>query len=246
MFELKKEQIEDIVLQLISEFCKLDIEVCKIRYKDIKGTYNDSLSDKWYASNCTDFEFYNTPDYLLDNLNSYFHISSRNCKIINKLRVNDMHSIIDYAGGIGLTSIYLKEHTDKTISYFIYNRDSLEYKFAKFMCKRLKIDIKFIHKLEKADCILFSEVFEHIKNPIEVFNHVLTEVEPKYIIHHSSFSMHAYGHYSEFVHGLDAIYTNKEISRAFNKNIREHGYKQILQGWNAIPIVYVKARENKK
>ena len=244
MFEMKKKQIEEVVLKLISEFCNLDIETCKLRYKDIKGTYNDSLSDKWYASNCTDFAFYDTPEYLLDNLNSYFHISSRNCEIINKVRVNDMKSIIDFAGGIGLTSIYLKEHTNKNIKYFAWSRDSLEYRFAKFMCTRLKIDIKFITQLENADCVLFSEVFEHIQNPITAFNRVIDFVKPQYIIHHSSFSMPAYGHYTEF-DSVFGVCTNKEISKLFNANIKSHGYRVLCKGWNAIPIVYVKVKEKK-
>lgn len=238
MFELKKQEIESIVLNLISKFCKVPLAECVMKYNLIKGTYNDELSKRWYDSNCSDVSFYNTMEYLLDNLNSYFHISNRNSNIIKKINMNKNDKIIDYAGGIGLTTIYLKEKTNSKILYYIYDVNSLEYKFAKFMFHQLHIDIKFIAKLEKCDCILFSEVFEHIKNPIEVVENVINITKPTYIIHHSSFSMPAYGHYSHYIHN-NIIYDNKKISQLFNKYIRIN-YNIMIKGWNAIPIVYIK------
>lgn len=147
--------------------------------------------------------------------------------------------------GVGYTTIALSEIFPNAIIYGENLKNTLQYSIMKELTKnkeKIKIvdEKNFINYIKNVDCLVCSEYFEHLQEPIDMLNLLLETYMPKYFIFANSFTIpNALGHFPVyFYNGKE--YTGKEISRLFNKIARdEFGYKPLKTGFfNNRPNVY--------
>ena len=144
---------------------------------------NDELDQMWYLldlvwdkfgcdNEVLDWKkiskFYSHPVWLLNGLFIEQHpISIGHREIITKwIATKRFHSILDYGGGFGTLARFISENTK------VNNIDIFEPHPSEFGLKRLNQydNISVINKIEKKyDCLISTDVLEHIDNPLEIF-----------------------------------------------------------------------------
>lgn len=92
--------------------------------------------------------------------------------------------------------------------------------------------------LNNVDMVFASEFFEHLTNPIEYLTKLIKTYRPKYFVFANTFGQMALGHFnSYFDDGCE--YVGKQVSRRFNKVLRENGYVKVETGFfNHRPSIF--------
>jgi hypothetical protein len=139
----------------------------------------------WYSN--TDFYIF---DLLPWNACSMF--TDKLDFIIQQLEVNGIQTMVDYGGGLGITSMYIKERIPEMNITYVDFKDSHQFKFCEFLTKKVGIsnikmmDVKeFMSGNEWYDAVLAMDCFEHIPNMDETVA-ALTK-QTNIIIHDSTF-----------------------------------------------------------
>jgi 2-polyprenyl-3-methyl-5-hydroxy-6-metoxy-1,4-benzoquinol methylase len=143
---------------------------------------NDELEQMWHLLdlvwdkfNCNNeilnwdniSKYYSHPVWLLNGLFIEQHPTSiEHRKIITQwISSNHFNSILDYGGGFGTLAIFISKNTAAN------EIDIYEPHPSEFGLKRLKQykNINIVDKIEKQyDCLISTDVLEHIENPLEV------------------------------------------------------------------------------
>tara|TARA_R110000803_G_C11968069_1_gene319433 strand:- start:366 stop:1061 length:696 start_codon:yes stop_codon:yes gene_type:complete len=218
------------------EFVNHD-EECK---KQLKSFDDSIMLDIWKKS----LE-QNKPAYYLYNDN-FFLVASYVCwkkyskKYINLLYknevckelLNDCNDIVDVGNGLGYSTQLLSELFTSNVSC-IQLPDTEQYKYNVMLGNK----ITTLDDIDTADCFIAFDFMEHIYEPIEYLDTILTK-KPKLIILANSFGTDAVGHFREYKVG-DDIVNEKKISRIFNKHLRNNKFELLkLKFWNNRPCVW--------
>jgi SAM-dependent methyltransferase len=154
------------VVQLASEFNSLE---------EIK---------EWYTN--TDF-------YVFDLLpwNGCNMFKEKAEQIVKLIKQKKYTSILDFGGGLGVLSMYIKEMIPECTVHYVDLKDGVTFQFAQFLMEKYKLhndihvmdDEEFFESGVFVDCILATDCFEHIPNMEEVFGKLTMH---SYNIYHDS------------------------------------------------------------
>lgn len=93
---------------------------------------------------------------------------------------------------------------------------------------------------EHAEIVFASEYFEHFTAPAEHLSDVLAVTTPRVIIHASTFTKPAVGHFNSYLH-LGQELRGPQTARAMSLTLTERGYQRLSLGfWNNRPQVWVR------
>ena len=159
------------VVQLASEFNALEE----------KST--ESIK-QWYTN--TDFYVF---DLLPWNGCSMFKEKAE--QIVKLIKERNYTSIVDFGGGLGVLSIYIKTMLPDCTVHYVDLKDGVTFQFAQFLMQKYNVrddvhvmdDEAFFASDVTVDCILATDCFEHIPNMDEVFGKLTAH---SYNIYHDS------------------------------------------------------------
>jgi hypothetical protein len=141
--------------------------------------------ENWYST---------TPFYIFDLLpwNACSMFTDKLDFIIQHLEMNGIQKMVDYGGGLGITSMYIKERIPEMDITYVDFKDSHQFKFCEFLMKKLNfngiktMDVKdFMAGQEWYDAVLAMDCFEHIPNMDETVQAIGKQTN--IIIHDSTF-----------------------------------------------------------
>jgi len=218
------------------------------------------LNDKWINKIKRDKnrldELYDDPDYLYTAIECYTNCSQRSTKRFLKMltkfdRDSLPKSIVDVAGGAGLTTLLLRQGLDSLfpgnkikVVYHNFGNDenSVQLRFAKSVLEGVE-GIEYVYgEVPDAEAYILFEFLEHLPAPVKWLNDLLSRTSPKIISHASSFShpQHA-GHFelydcSENGDG-SKIVNGRSSAAGVTKFLKKRGYTKIAHKicWNGIP-----------
>lgn len=218
------------------------------------------LNDKWINKIGRDKnrldELYDDPDYLYTAIECYVNCSQRSTKRFLKMltkfdRESIPKSIVDVAGGAGLTTLLLRQELDEMfpgndirVVYHNFGNDenSVQLNFAKSVLEGVS-GIEYVYgDIPEAEAYLLFEFLEHIPAPVAWLNDFLSKVSPKIICQASSFShpQHA-GHFEFYDCSLTGdeskIANGRSTASQVTKFLNKSGYQKIAHKycWNGIP-----------
>lgn len=133
---------------------------------------NNKILDKTKIS-----KFYSHPVWVLNGIFIENHNDSLNNRhiISNYIKKNDnFRKILDFGGGWGtLARIIANDNPEKTIDIY----DEYPNKYAIEKCLEYK-NINFIKNLSyKYDCIISTDVLEHVEDPLKTFDKMITSLK---------------------------------------------------------------------
>jgi len=209
----------------------------------------DSPQEKlWFENYGNEKLLYSTDNEIFDLIRSFnysnnFLMAFLRADIINKyFKDISTNSVLDFCGGSGLNTIYLKKIFPEHKVYY-HNYDATtnnQMMFAKDVSTKLNTNILFTTDLVEADILVMFESFEHSFKPIVWLIDVLAKVKPKIIIEHQSFSLKSSGHYYKGYNVDDKVVTTRRAAGLFSKKLKENGFVMVWAGWNGSPRVWIK------
>lgn len=139
---------------------------------------------RWYTE--TDFYVF---DLLPWNGCGMFKEKIENITAI--IKQHGFKTIIDFGGGLGVTSIYLAQELNCKV-YYVDLKDSITSKFAKFLMNKMNVtsvemltDEEFYNSSITADAIVSLDCFEHIPDMEDTFDKLT--LHSNVIVHDSTF-----------------------------------------------------------
>lgn len=153
------------------------------QFNKIENKNTDTIRE-WYTE--TDFYVF---DLLPYNGGPMFREKAE--EIVKIISDNNIKSVLDFGGGLGVMAMYLKQNTNCEV-YYSDLKDGVTYQFAKFLMKKFNIndipvmgDYELFNSDLKVDCILATDCFEHIPNMEETFEKLTNHTNKIY--HDSTF-----------------------------------------------------------
>ena len=144
----------------------------------------------------------------------------------------------DLGCGFGYTSAGLSEIFPETSVVGTNLPNLIQTKVARRVGNRFGFKIARSYKGFQADLVFASEYFEHFPRPVERLIDVIEKVQPTYWLVANSFGTEAIGHFKNYIHE-DTTYDGRQISRLFNKTLRDYGYEKIkTKCWNNRPAYW--------
>jgi hypothetical protein len=229
------DQFVDELHQLVKFYqCKTDIN--PIAY----------LMDRWTNSLETepDYSVYADKRYLMEAW-ACWHIYSRVyiSNIIKKMPlINESISLIDLGCGTALTTSYFKASFPDIRVIGTQLKDTDQWNVAAFHAEIHGFElVESTKNLGFVNIVFASEYFEHFERPLEHLEEVVADLNPYMLITANSFNTVGLGHFKTYKHGNELIH-QKDISKRFNKKLRELGYGrfQDVKFWNNKPSVWAK------
>lgn len=144
-----------------------------------------SSIEDWYS---------NTAFYIFDLLpwNSCNMFTDKLEFIVQNLETLGITKMVDYGGGLGVTSMYIKERIPEMDILYVDFESSHQFKFCEFLMKKLSIKgirtmgvKEFMDGNEWYDAVLAMDCFEHIPNMNETIASIGRQTN--IIIHDSTF-----------------------------------------------------------
>lgn len=209
-----------------------------------------SLQKRWYASlrkSVPDYSVYADEFYICELWLCWIRYSRRYLKdicrstsLFTRSIASDIKAktIIDLGCGFGYTSAGLSEIFPETSVVGTNLPNLIQTKVARRVGNRFGFKIARSYKGFKADLVFASEYFEHFPRPVEHLIDVIEKVQPTYWLVANSFGTEAIGHFKNYIHE-DTTYDGRQISRLFNKTLRDYGYEKIkTKCWNDRPAYW--------
>ena len=211
--------------------------------RDETARIDPTLTERWYASNETDYSLYDTQDYVVSMLHCWRHggtsyASSNVTRLFMRWLAHrglKPASFIDYHGGLGLTSAQLSMgHPEARVMFHTAVKHHAD--VGREVFKRMDLKVEIIEQLEPAEVLIAQETMEHFPDPCSEIRKIIGEVKPKWYLDQSSFTIDACGHFKH----------NHKVGKQFNAVLRELGYETywkaegISSPFNAKPAVWVK------
>ena len=205
----------------------------------IARTYEKEQHKFWYDNYNNDnrFSFYDSKEYLYTTIMCYIDwtrdmvIRTRN--FADKMNIKPK-TIIDHYNGCGLSTLLLKElFPDSEIHY--YTDCKKQEDLMQHFNSALELNYK-VHAdgLSIYDLVCSFATIEHYEEPIKFWNEKLAEITNKNIIFTADFTTIGAGHFKQYKVD-DKILEGKQMSRYFNKYLKNNGFEIIWKGWNARP-----------
>lgn len=213
------------------------------------------LEARWYRSlacGAPDYSVYGER-YFLSDIWACWVLYSRKylLSIDKKMRalLPPVCSVADLGNGFGYTTAGLKELFPSADVFGTNFEGGIQWRFA----ERVGAERGFslapnIQALSRHVSLVFaSEYFEHIENPVEHLNDIVTSTRPCAFVLANAFGTESVGHFVEYTHssplGMAHKLDGKATSRAFGKALREHGYTKAETGcWNDRPALWLDRR----
>ena len=221
-----------------------------------KLVHLQDMENRWYK--LEDYSIYNDTYYFTDLWSCWIIYSRKYLKSIIKkgtltnyitnISIKDLlslniQSILDLGCGLGYTSATLKQ-LFKEVKVYATNLDNTkQYRFCKLMSEKYNFTLtSSIYNISSnIDLVFASEYFEHIKNPLEHLQEIITLLHPKAFIIANSFNTRSIGHFKEYKH-FGEIICEKKISRYFNNYLKLQNYIKIkTKIWNNKPSLFIRA-----
>lgn len=193
----------------------------------------------WYDNynNENRFSFYDSKEYLYTTIMCYIDwtrdmvIRTRN--FADKMSINPK-TIIDHYNGCGLSTLMLKELFPSSEVYY-YTDCKKQEGLMNYFNGALELNYKVNpHILSKYDLVCSFATIEHYERPIEFWSTSLASIADKNIIFTADFTTIGAGHFKEYKVD-EQILEGKQMSRFFNKYLKENNFPIIWKGWNARP-----------
>lgn len=224
------------------------------------------LRDIWVTSKMDEQAeelIYRDDRYILESLVSYMFWSRdyvnrirRVMPMLHKVTTNgglwnSINTVVDFGGGIGLSSLHLKQLFDSVglnVNVVYHNVPSAvkQNDLANRILKNSGVQIVISNDLPAGDCYFMSEVLEHIKSPVKFVNHLLNVHDLKFVMHASSFTLQNQpGHFNEYdssVSGPEKLVPGRTITNCVNDEFFKRGFVNIrhIYFWNNRPTAFVK------
>lgn len=221
------------------------------------------LSMEWAASNkdtAAEGTLYGDDRYVLDSLYTYLFFSRDYVNRIENLikqeplfreAFNDVKTLIDFGGGIGLSSIHLQEMFDSlnmNVNVIYHNVDTATKQNELAQIILAETNVKTCTEIDvPVQAFFMSEVLEHMRSPVKFVRDVVIPRRPNVIIHASSFCKPEYaGHFTHYdiSPNDDGVFIegSKRVSERLHRWIKSQGYKKIDHRalWNHRPVVFIK------
>lgn len=174
----------DIKRALLNYLKVTEIELDRRKFESTK-----KLAEAYKVYN-NDEEFYikETEEYIYNLFG--WNESGNMCQpffdsCMTQCKKRKIKSFMDFGGGIGTLSILAKLNGIEKVYYVDYS-DGLG-KCAKYLFEVFNIDVIMIDSRdfkdfkENVDVIAMFDVIEHIKNPVELMNQIILNLDPKFI-----------------------------------------------------------------
>lgn len=219
--------------------------------------YQKFLENQWYESLKTsraNFDLYNHNYYFTDLWVCWVMYSRGYIRSIlkhNSLNENNsifsmlknINTVADLGCGLGLTTASLKNLFPNANVIGTNLHGTKQY----FFCEKIADDFGFIVKdnyrdLPEIDLLFASEYFEHIHDCLDEILDLIENQQPKYLYLANSFNTTSYGHFQYYKGCRDGSSIHeKDISRKFNKLLRDNDYSKIkTKLWNNKPMLWKK------
>ena len=160
--------------------------------------------------------------------------------------IGSAKSIVDVGCGIGYTTMTLKELFPDASVFGTNMKGSPQYALNELLSHSLtrgfylRENISLI-SARNVDVIFASEYFEHFQKPIDHLMEMITHLNPRTMLIANAFGTQSMGHFNTYIYNSQN-YTGKQISRIFNKTMKEFGYSKIKTNcWNNRPNYWKKA-----
>jgi len=223
----------------------------------------EKLNSEWIGSAQTtadEAKLYTSSEYVLDICKCYTHYTKASVKqTVNGLldirkeipNFADDWTFVDYFAGVGLSSIYLAQQLTaaginaKVVYHNSANNKSqveLAKRFAKEFGSPQNLSMHLKPTQPKADCYLFYEVFEHMREPWDFVGDLLKKQQPKCLVHVSRFNLpHFSGHFKDYTFD-GRVLTGKKATREFESRFKSEGYIRttIPQQFNGTPSMHIR------
>jgi 2-polyprenyl-3-methyl-5-hydroxy-6-metoxy-1,4-benzoquinol methylase len=195
------------------------------------------------------FSVYNDDYYFIDIFNCFTTYSRDYIKrVIKSSAYNELmkcKSFIDIGCGVSFSTCSLKQTFPHMKGYAVNLKDTKQWKFCEVMAKRHHFKlIDDFSNIGQIDIVFASEFFEHILDPIEYVDNVLTKLKPKYLIIANSFNTWSIGHYEKYSLKSffgDIIVPQDRMSKLFNDHMRNENYIDLdCEMWNNKPKIWKK------
>lgn len=201
-------------------------------FNSIEEKTTDTIRD-WYIN--TDFYVF---DLLPYNGGPMFREKAE--EILKMISANNIQTVLDFGGGLGVMAIYLRQKTNCKV-YYSDLKGGVTYKFAEFLMKKFEItdipmlgDQEFFESDIRVDCILATDCFEHIPNMEETFEKL---AQHSYKIYHDStfytdkiFPQHVYT--PSYLDFLNMCAIHNYLPSSNNIRLLNRVYLQISQDGN--------------
>lgn len=212
------------------------------------------LENRWYGSNCTDFDIYDDDYYFADIWLCFLKFSRKHLKQLSKPNTvgfyrgysffdisKTVKTILDLGCGISYSTISLREQYPNATVTATNLRETKQWDFCSLMAQKHGFDL--VGDISEISCdqemVFASEYFEHINNPIEHLQEVLY-LNPKYLVIANSFNTKGIGHFKMYKNGKMFIPENK-IGRMFSDFLKKAGYERLKTNyWNNTPNIWMK------
>lgn len=203
------------------------------------------LQDRWISSldSSPDYSVYDDVGYLEDCWSSWKYYSRRYVKLLDKLKLSDIHSVLDLGAGIGYSSIALKSIFPDADVCFTNIPNTLQWHIMVSITNNFNSSLMPVPEcdtmsLNHQDLVFASEFFEHIDEPVKLLDELIDNLTPTYFVFANTFTQMATGHFYEYLYNGNK-YGGRTMSRLFNKHLRNRGYKKVDTGFfNNRPYVY--------
>lgn len=237
------------------------IEICMARLgqpipskKELKAKVaevEERMGKTWYGSSCTDFSFYNEPEYLWLALNSWTVRSMGDLdEVISKKLHGDPITSFDFHGGIGMTTIRLAMAIpDCTCYHHAVVEDHRK------ICLELadKFGLKNVRAVAdpsevpsgRADLLTAQEVFEHFRDPFAELKSLLEKIKPRRYLDGSSFGIDSPGHFPTYYDGEEPVNRKNKTKSRFNGILKSRGFSPywkrlgVKHPYNSHPCLWI-------
>lgn len=210
----------------------------------------ERMGKTWYGSNCTDFSFYNEPDYLWLALNSWTVRSMGDLDEVIKMRLHgEPTSALDFHGGIGMTTVRLAMAIPDCTCYHhavVEDHRKICLELAeKFGLKNVRV-VADPSELSGVDFVSAQEVFEHFRDPFKELNTLLDGLKPRRYLDGSSFGIDSPGHFPVYYDGEEPVNRKNKTRARFNGILKARGFSPywkrlgVKHPYNSHPYLWIR------
>lgn len=253
--KIKKQDFYDLLM--VAKKYKDDIDVEKL-CDDFFGdnVLMPALYERWYKSLDSgnyDYGVYGDDVYITELFNCWKNCTRRTLKDTRSKIVTaypevfeDVKNVLDLGCGVAYTTVALSDIFKNANIIGTNLTDTLQYKICCDVVSHydrcFMIDESdTLNYKDGIDVICAFEFFEHLTNPIELLDDLLSAYSPKVIIFANSFTHMSLGHFKSYnVNGVQLV--GYDVNKAFYNALRTHGYIHVkTKAFNNRPQFWIKS-----